>query len=117
MSYYKKRISLVVPIKIESEDIYDKIYECNSKNIELSPMESKNKDEFFIEYNLSEETSLGEYGFNRPAKEEEKEICKKEFEEYFNTIKKYGFDYEPEKLKYVEYCWYNCCEAPDYYNQ
>ncbi len=37
-----------------------------------------------------------------------------------NVIKPYfdklGIDYKDEDLRLVDYCYYNCCEAPDYYD-
>lgn len=38
-----------------------------------------------------------------------------EQEKYVKIFEKVIHSLVPDKLKYVEYCWYNCCECDDYY--
>lgn len=49
----------------------------------------------------------GDYGYCKPLTHAELEL-------YYPLFKKI-LNVEPWELCNVEYCWYNCCEAPDYY--
>ena len=51
----------------------------------------------------------GEFGRNRFLSPTEQEKYKPIFEQVLPEI-------DASKLKYVDYCYYNCCESPDFYN-
>lgn len=51
----------------------------------------------------------GDFGFVRLLTQKELDIIKP----YFDKL---GVTYKDEDLRVVNYCYYNCCEAPDYYN-
>ena len=51
----------------------------------------------------------GDFGNTRLLTQKELDVIKP----YFNKLK---IDYKDEDLRVVEYCYYNCCEAPDYYD-
>ena len=51
---------------------------------------------------------FGDFGRNRPLTPTEQEKYKKIFEQVIPDI-------DASKLKYVDYCYYNCCESEDYY--
>lgn len=53
--------------------------------------------------------SPGEFGTARLLTEKELGIAKP----YFDKL---DVKYKDEDLRIVEYCYYNCCEAPDYYD-
>lgn len=50
----------------------------------------------------------GDFGRNRTLSPTEQEKYKKIFEQVIPNV-------DPSKLKYVDYCYYNCCESEDYY--
>ncbi len=50
----------------------------------------------------------GDFGRNRLLSPTEQEKYKKIFEQVIPDV-------DPFKLKYVDYCYYNCCESEDYY--
>lgn len=66
--------------------------------------------EDYIDYILefSYGCGSGEWGRNRELTEKEKD----KYEELFKIVVPWV---ERDKLKLVEYSWYNSCEAPDYY--
>ena len=51
----------------------------------------------------------GDFGFARLLTQKELDIIKPHFD-------KLKVNYKDEDLRVVDYCYYNCCEAPDYYN-
>lgn len=64
----------------------------------------------FIDYVLKYDygSCFGDYGKVRELTENEKH----KYQPIFNELWE-GFDIN--KVRLVEFCWYNCCEAPDYY--
>ena len=42
-------------------------------------------------------------------------LTEKEQEKYVPLFNQIIPDLDPNKLKYVEFCYYNCCECQDYY--
>ena len=50
----------------------------------------------------------GDFGRNRTLSLTEQVKYKEIFEQVIPNI-------DPSKLKYVDYCYYNCCESEDYY--
>ena len=67
--------------------------------------------EDYIDYVLdySYGVEYGEWGRNRELTETEKD----KYEEWFKNVVPWV---ERDKLRLVEYCWYDACEAPDYYD-
>ena len=51
----------------------------------------------------------GDFGFVRLLTQKELDVIKP----YFDKL---GVTYKDEDLRVINYCYYNCCEAPDYYN-
>ncbi len=67
-------------------------------------------EESYIDYVLEYEWDAdGEYGKTRALTENEKE-------KYLPTFQKIDPNINMNYVRLVEFCWYNCCEAPDYYD-
>ena len=63
----------------------------------------------FIDYVLSERLSLDEsYGKTRGLTKAERKKYEPAFRELFPEI-------DMADVRFVEFCWYDGCEAPDYY--
>jgi hypothetical protein len=64
----------------------------------------------FIDYVLEHEygADCGEWGKVR-------ELYQAEKLKYIEVFKRLNPNINMDKVKLVEYCWYNCSEAPDYY--
>ena len=66
--------------------------------------------ESFLDYVLESEWDAdGEYGITRALTDREKEKYRPKFAQIDPDI---NMDF----VRLVEFCWYNCCEAPDYYD-
>lgn len=122
MSDYVRNKQVLYPVtkelleKLDCEDIYDLEDKC--------PFHSKFKAECFVDYEgtgdcnrylaweLSHDYGVesGDFGRARFLKPAEQEKYKKLFSE---VIPEDLID--PSLFKYVDYCYYNCCEADDYY--
>ena len=64
----------------------------------------------YIDYVLDYEYDAdGEYGKTRALYE-----CEKE--KYLSMFQQIDKDINMNNVRLVEFCWYNGCEAPDYYN-
>lgn len=50
----------------------------------------------------------GEFGIVRELNKEQQDRYRLIFEQIIPDI-------DMSTVRYVDYCWYNCCEAPDYY--
>lgn len=72
---------------------YDKDYKCN----------------YYLVYILYNDYGVdgGEFGRGRELRDSEKEKYKKLFEQIIPV--------DENKFKYLDYTYYNCSEAPDYY--
>ena len=67
-------------------------------------------EENFVDYVLEYEWDAdGEYGKTRALTENEKA-------KYLPTFQKIDPDINMDFVRLVEFCWYNGCEAPDYYD-
>ena len=67
-------------------------------------------EENYIDYVLEYEWDAdGEYGKTRA-------LTKNEKAKYLSTFQKIDPDINMDFVRLVEFCWYNCCEAPDYYD-
>lgn len=88
------------------EDLDDDLFDYGKVNkFQLAPTE-----EPFIDYVLDYEYDCdGEYGKVRDLYESEKEKFRPIFQQLDPDI---NMDY----VRLVEFCWYNGCEAPDYYD-
>ena len=122
MSDYVRNKQVLYPVtkellkKLNCDDIYDLE--------EKFPARSKFEAEGFIDYSGTKNynqylayeldsnygTESGEFGRARFLKPAEQEKYKKLFSE---VIPEDLID--PTLFKYVDYCYYNCCEADDYY--
>jgi hypothetical protein len=95
-----------------SHDLWDKygdIFYWNGTNIgkfNYAPTERP-----FIDFVLESEygADSGEWGKVR-------ELYPQEIDKYKEVFKKLSANIDMSKVKLVEYCWYNCSEAPDYYD-
>ena len=68
-------------------------------------------DEPFIDYVLDYEYDAdGEYGKTRALTENEKQ-------KYLPIFRKIDPEINMDFVRLVEFCWYNGCEAPDYYDE
>ena len=84
-------------------DIFD--YAKKGK-FQLAPTRSQ-----FVDYVLDYEYwADGEYGKTRALTEREKA-------KYRPFFQKINPDVDMDFVRLVEFCWYNCCEAPDYYDE
>ena len=122
MSDYVRNKQVLYPVtkellkKLNCDDIYDLE--------EKFPARSKFEAEGFIDYSGTKNynqylayeldsdygTESGEFGRARFLKPAEQEKYKKLFSE---VIPEDLID--PTLFKYVDYCYYNCCECDDYY--
>lgn len=117
MSDYEREKVLRVPLdkyfpnmdryEFEDEyiDIFKEGYGKSKDYFTLSCTESN-----FLDYVLyaSYGIEYGDYGHARLLTETEKEKYKPVFEKIIHNI-------NMDDVHYVDYCFYNCCEAPDYY--
>ena len=122
MSDYVRNKQVLYPVTKEllKKLNYDDIYDLE----ENFPARSKFEVEGFIDYSGTKNynrylaykldsnygTESGEFGRARFLKPAEQEKYKKLFSE---VIPEDLID--PTLFKYVDYCYYNCCEAEDYY--
>ena len=114
MSDYSRKKALRVPVEFtgfdisKSEDIYDDLesyIKSVNTNFKVSPTER-----FFVDYELPcKKYANGDWGKNRPLYESEKAKYKDIFSQIGVT--------DMNKVRVVEYCWYDCSEAPDYYDE
>ena len=118
---HKKVVRLPFPKEIISKCNADEPYDCEKYLKELlGELWGRKKNKFQLEctdsnyyidwvyYSTYGEES-GDFGFVRMLTKNE-----------LNTIKPYfdklGVSYKDTDLRRVEYCYYNCCDAPDYYD-
>ena len=114
MSDYARKKALRVPIEFtgfdtsNANDIYGELetfIKSVDENFDISPTER-----FFVDYELpTKKYANGDWGKNRSLTANEKE----KYSELFSKIGVTDMD----KVRLVEYCWYNCSEAPDYYDE
>ncbi len=91
----------------EANDYLEGTFECfKNGKFQVAPT-----DGHYIDYVVERERDAceGEYGKIRELYPSEKIR--------FGTVFKAIFpEANLDALRVVEYCWYNCCEAPDYYD-
>ena len=113
MSDYSKYKVLRYPISDEDRDRIEDMSEYagykrikNCGYFETTGTDSGIYLDYVLEHTYGDE--CGEYGKTRDLVESEKAGFKHLFEQFFSDI-------DMNKVRLVEYCWYNCCEPPDYY--
>lgn len=92
--------------------IKEELKEIINGPVQLHIMTAYDKGNYnhYIELILKHDwcTEEGEFGRSRPLNETEQD-------KYYLAFAKLVLKIDPTKLKYVDYCWYNCSEPPDYY--
>lgn len=79
-----------------------------------APFEIAPTETFFIDYNLScSNEAEGEWGRTRSLSSSEYN----KYEKLFNELFRYQLRCYPTDFRLVEYCWYSCSEAPDYFDE
>lgn len=119
---HNKVVRLPFPKEIISkcnvEDIFDcepylkellgDLWDCSKKNHFTLECTDKGCYIDWVYYSTYGEES-GDFGFVRLLTQKELNVIKP----YFDKL---GVTYKDEDLRVVNYCYYNCCESPDYYN-
>ena len=109
-AFYK---TLGVGDRWDLEDEYPELFgRGKPPYFEIEVMADDNWDcTYYLSYVLSYTygADCGEFGRNRFLTPAEQEKYKKIFEQVIKDI-------DTSKLKYVDYCYYNACESPDFYN-
>lgn len=112
MSTYVRERVLRVPMDCE----YDEMEEIEDRNralfdygtvgkFQIAPTES-NYIDYVLEYEWDAD---GEYGKTRALYPREQDKYRPIWQQILPNI-------DMSKVRLVEFCWYNCCEAPDYYD-
>lgn len=100
--------SLGVSSLWDIEDEYEDLF----GNGDVGKFDIAPTEEDFIDYVLyrSYGEECGEWGKIRKLTEKESEKYVEIFQQIYPNVK-------PEDLRYVDFCWYNCSEAPDYFDE
>lgn len=119
---HKKVVRLPFPKEIMSKCNVDDVYDCEPYLKELlgELLYSRKKNGFQLEctdngyyidwvYSSTYGEESGDFGFVRMLTQKELDVIKP----YFNKLR---VDYKDEDLRVVDYCYYNCCDAPDFYD-
>ena len=121
MSDYVREKVLRIPVTKEQEEEICKKYEADNLYelefkidnfgggvgmFEIAPTIDTFVD-YCLEYSYGED--CGDWGKVRELSDKEKAKYGPMFKEIYE-----GFD--ADKIRLVEFCWFNCCEAPDYYD-
>lgn len=121
MSDYNRQKVIRYPIEKEDleklgiDTIYDidmcasfegkvKDYEHPTERFHAAPTEND-----FLDYVIRDTDGDGDWGKVRKLYDSEEEVFGAKFKEVMPWI-------DVDKLRVVEFCWYNSCEAPDYYH-
>ena len=94
------------------EDIWDLETHSYFGNGEVGKFQIAPTEDFFVDFVLNVDSGNSDYGRTR-------ELTYKEFEKYakiFRTIISEAETIPYNKLRLVEFCWYNASEAPNYFN-
>lgn len=89
------------------EEEYPDLFDYSTKGkFQFAPTEGE-----YVDYvlDIDRDAWEGEYGKIRDLYPSEKEKAYKLFEQVMPNA-------DMSAIRVVEYCWYNCCEAPDYYD-
>lgn len=86
---------------------------CDIEDLLKTPFEISPTKEFFIDYNLPcSNDAEGDWGRTRRLYPTEYN----KYEKLFNELFGYQLRCHPDDFRLVEYCWYDCSEAPDYFD-
>lgn len=111
--FYKK---MKFDNEFELEEFFEKIdnsFETYSSMLDTFTFGytyGNNKSHIYLDYILNYEygSDMGDYGISYELTEEQKEKWKDRFGKYLKDIDK-------DRFRLVEYCYYNGCDCPDYY--
>lgn len=119
---HNKVIRLPFPKEIMNKCNADDVYDCEEYLKKLLGELWNNKDNNSFELTCTDEAyyldwvyystygeESGDFGFSRFLTQNELNVIKP----YFDKL---GVDYKDNDLRLVDYCYYNCCEAPNYYD-
>lgn len=86
-----------------------KLYHCGGRTpfFEVESTDKRSYIDLVLYYSYGEE--CGDWEKASYLSDKEKEF----FAPYFDKL---GIAFEPDDLRKVDYCWYNCSEPPDCYN-
>ena len=84
---------------------YRRIKGCGYFDIQCT--EKRAYLDYVLKHSYGDE--CGEFGKTRALTMLEQKTFKHLFTQFFPDI-------DMKKVRLVDYCWYNCCEPPDYYN-
>lgn len=89
------------------EDLYPNLFGCGTINqFNVAPVEEME----YIDYVLyNEYDNAGEFGTSRY-------LTGAELEKYLPIFKQIISNVTADDLRAVDFCWYNCCEAPLYFD-
>lgn len=105
----EKVVRCKVDPKIDLYDLeceYSKLFTNKPGGFSVAPTEDSEYIDYIFEYEYG--SSTGEYGIARY-------LTEKEIEEYIPIFKEIIPDVKADDLRCVDFCWYNCCEAPTYF--
>lgn len=92
-------------------DLEDKYPELFGVGINAGELTIAPTEERFVDYILEHDhNSCSEFGRSR-------KLTEKEAEKYIEIFKQINPNVKADDLRYVDYCWYNCTEAPDYFDE
>ena len=107
-----------VRLQIDEEVAYE-VFNVNDRwgvieHLENTQFEVAPTEQFFIDFNLPcSNEAEGEWGKTRPLTDNEyKKYCV-----LFHDLINGEYPILPYMLRLVEYCWYDCSEAPDYFDE
>ena len=95
------------------EDIWDLETHAYFGNGVVDKFQIAPTEDFFVDFVLNVDSGNGDYGRTR-------ELTSKEFEKYVKIFRSIIPESEPipyNKLRLVEFCWYDASEAPNYFNE
>ena len=99
--------------RFELKELDSELFKPNKNKpyFEIEVMTDNYVGNYYLSYVLYYErgADCGEFGRNRFLRPTEQEKYKSIFEQILSEV-------DVSKLKYVDYCYYNCCESPDFYN-
>lgn len=112
MSDYCREKVLRYPVNEDPWDIEMKYSNLFATYKGLPSFQVAPTDSGFIDYVLESDYGCdsGDWGRNRALSENEKVKYLPIFQQIFPDI-------NMNHVRLVEYCWYNCSEAPDYYDE
>ena len=87
----------------------DRDYSKRDNYFEMQPTDER----YYLAYTLKNYYGgyAGEFGHSRTLTPTEQAKYKELFEQAFP-----GLEVDPTKFRYVDYCYYNGCDAPDFYD-